>query len=88
MAVGNLSSSAAGGSSHRVTMLVEQPIAAAVGQVAAVRILHAFPVVSYCCLLVDHCLRYVLQQPPEHIPIRPAKEQYLKEFWYVICPEM
>ena len=62
--------------------------AAAVGQVAAVRILHAFPVVSYCCLLVDHCLRYVLQQPPEHIPIRPAKEQYLKEFWYVICPEM
>ena len=54
--------------------------AAAVGQVAAVRILHAFPVGSYCCLLVDHCPRYVLQQPPEQISIRPAKEQNLKEF--------
>ena len=48
---------------------------AAVGQVAAVRILHAFPVGTYCCLLVDHCPRYVLQQPPEQISIRPAKEQ-------------
>ena len=54
--------------------------AAAVGQVAAVRILHAFPVVSYCCLLVNHCPRYVLQQPPEQISIRPAKEQNQKEF--------
>ena len=62
--------------------------AAAVGQAAAVRILHAFPVGSYCCSLVDRCPRYVLQQPPEQISIRPAKEQYLKEFWYVICPEM
>ena len=60
--------------------------AAAVGQVAAVRILHAFPVGSYCCLLVDHCPRDVLQQPPEQISIRPAKEQYLKEFRYVLCP--
>ena len=58
----------------------------AVGQVAAVRILHAFPAGSYCCLLVDHCPRYVLQQPPEQISIRPAKEQYLKEFRYVLCP--
>ena len=52
--------------------------AAADDQVAAVRILHAFPVGSYCCLLVDHCPRYVLQQPLEQISIRPAKEQYLK----------
>ena len=57
--------------------------AAAVGQVSAVRILYAFPVGSCCCLLVDHCPRYVLQQPPERISIRPAKEQYLKEFVYV-----
>ena len=54
--------------------------AAAVVQIAAVRIMHAFPVGSYCCLLVDHCQRYVLQQPPEQISIRPAKEQHLKEF--------
>ena len=47
--------------------------AAAVGQVAAVRILHAIPVGSYCCLLADHCPLYVLQQPPEQISIRPAK---------------
>ena len=62
--------------------------AADVGQVAAVRILHAFPVGSYCYLLVDHRPRYVLQQPPEQISIQPAKEQYLNEFWYVLCPEM
>ena len=35
--------------------------AALVGQVAVVRILHGFPVGSYCCLLVDHRPRYVLQ---------------------------
>ena len=56
----------------------------AVGQVAAVRILHAFPAGSYCCLLVDHCPRHVLQQPPEQINIRPAKEKYTKEFVYVL----
>ena len=56
----------------------------AVGQVAAVRILHAFPVDSYCCLLVDHCPRQLLQQSPEKIFIRPAKEQYPKEFVYVL----
>ena len=34
--------------------------AEAVGQVAAVRILHAFQMGSYCRALVDHCPRYVL----------------------------
>ena len=57
--------------------------AAAVGQVTTVRMLHAFPLGSYCCLLVDHCPRYVLQQLPEQISLRPAKEQYLKELVYV-----
>ena len=49
--------------------------AAALGQVAAVRILHAFPVDSYCCLLMDHCPRQLLQQSPEKIFIRPAKQR-------------
>ena len=47
--------------------------AAAIGQVVAVRILYEFPVGSYCCLLVDHCPCYALQQPPEQLSIRPAK---------------
>ena len=83
MAVGKPSSFAGGGSSHGVTTAGAATAAAAVGQVAAVRILHAFPVGSYCCM-VDHCLRDVLQQPPKQISIRPAKEQYLKEFWYIV----
>ena len=62
--------------------------AAAVGQVAVLRILHAFPVGSCCCLFVVHRPRYVLQQPPERISIRLATGQYLKEFGYVLLTEM
>ena len=61
--------------------------AAAMGKVPAVRIFHPFPVCSCCCLLVDHCPRCMLQQPPEQISTRPAKEQNLKEFRYEICPD-
>ena len=56
--------------------------AAAVGQVAAVGILYAFPVGSFCCFflccssLPSICTRYIYTA---------CKEQsYLEEFWYIV----
>ena len=60
MAVGKLPSSA-GEVRHTRGHDAGGATADTVGQVVAVRILHAFPLGSYCCLLVDHCPRHLLQ---------------------------